>query len=309
MSVVVSFCVVNTAQRELLLRGLDAIGREVAALGEPCEVLVLDNASGDGSADAARAHPVVDEVIELPRRTGKAANDSTLLERARGEFALLLNEDSELIEGATRALLDALRGDAGAATAGGALLRPDGVAQASAWRFPSLGSALAQALLLHRSLVVQSSGDAVRRVDWCQSAALLVRRSRRRVRRLSGPGVLRLRRRSRLPEALARRGLLMRCGCPRRERSTTSSSRPARYRGGASSSCAATATATCASITARPSPCWRVRSTRSLMRCGHWRPLVLPGHSAARYWAHVVATLAPGRGEGLREAAERPNPR
>jgi hypothetical protein len=35
--------------------------------------------------------------------------------------------------------------------------------------------------------------------------------------------------------------------------------------------------------------------------------LVLPGHSAARYWRHVTATLRPGRGEGLREAADEYN--
>jgi N-acetylglucosaminyl-diphospho-decaprenol L-rhamnosyltransferase len=31
--------------------------------------------------------------------------------------------------------------------------------------------------------------------------------------------------------------------------------------------------------------------------------LLLPGHSARRYWRHVTATLAPSRGEGLAEAA------
>ncbi len=31
--------------------------------------------------------------------------------------------------------------------------------------------------------------------------------------------------------------------------------------------------------------------------------LVLPGHSARRYWRHVTATLRPARGQGLREAA------
>jgi N-acetylglucosaminyl-diphospho-decaprenol L-rhamnosyltransferase len=35
--------------------------------------------------------------------------------------------------------------------------------------------------------------------------------------------------------------------------------------------------------------------------------LVLPGHSPARYRRHVTATLMPGRGEGLREAAARYN--
>ena len=34
---------------------------------------------------------------------------------------------------------------------------------------------------------------------------------------------------------------------------------------------------------------------------------VLPGHSAERYRRHVAATLHPGRGEGLGEAAERYN--
>jgi hypothetical protein len=35
--------------------------------------------------------------------------------------------------------------------------------------------------------------------------------------------------------------------------------------------------------------------------------LVLPGHDARRYRAHALAALAPGRGEGLREAAARHN--
>ena len=53
-------------------------------------------------------------LIELDRREGKAANDSRLLREARGEFCLLLNEDSELQPGAVDALLDAAR--VGAAT-------------------------------------------------------------------------------------------------------------------------------------------------------------------------------------------------
>jgi GT2 family glycosyltransferase len=66
-------------------------------------VLVLDNASDDGSADAVRALDMDVELIERESRTGKAANDSLLLERAQGEFCLLLNEDSELLPGAVEA--------------------------------------------------------------------------------------------------------------------------------------------------------------------------------------------------------------
>ena len=35
--------------------------------------------------------------------------------------------------------------------------------------------------------------------------------------------------------------------------------------------------------------------------------LVMPGHAAGRYCAHAIAALRPGRGEGLREAADRYN--
>src|SRR2546429_9790471 len=107
--VLVSYCVVNTSQRELLLRGLDALAKERARVPFATEVLVLDNASRDGSAEAAAQHPACDETIVLARRRGKALNHSQLLPRARRSFALPLHEDSELRPRATEALPDGLR--------------------------------------------------------------------------------------------------------------------------------------------------------------------------------------------------------
>ncbi len=139
---------------------MDAVARERETLPFACEVLVLDNGSRDGSAEAARAHPAVDEVIALEHRRGKGANDTELLQRARGRFALLLNEDSELYPGASLALHRALDERPDAACAGARLLRPDGTPQASAWRFPTPLTAFAGALFLHRLLVVQSTRRA-----------------------------------------------------------------------------------------------------------------------------------------------------
>jgi GT2 family glycosyltransferase len=158
----------------LLARCLSAIERETPS-DITYEVLVLDNASDDGSADAARERPGV-RLIELDRRTGKAANDSTLLQAASGQFCLLLNEDAELCDGAVEALLDAIRLDERAACAGAQLLAPDGSPQPCAWRFPGVRTALAGAVFVHRVATVQSGGNAVREVDWMQSSALLVRR-------------------------------------------------------------------------------------------------------------------------------------
>jgi GT2 family glycosyltransferase len=167
--------VVNTNGREDLLACLDAIERthppEVAH-----EVLVVDNASDDGSARAVRERFPGARLFPLERRTGKAENDTLLLRESRGRFCLLLNEDSLLLEGAARALLDALERDPGAAAAGAQLLTSSGEPTACAWRLPDAGWALAAALFLHERYAVQSRGAAVRRVGWVQSSAMLVRR-------------------------------------------------------------------------------------------------------------------------------------
>ncbi|MDX6718804.1 MAG: hypothetical protein QOJ63_1058, partial [Solirubrobacteraceae bacterium] len=137
MPVELSYCVVNTEHRELLVRCLDAVAAERTELPFATEVLVLDNASGDGSAGAARRHPATTQLVALTRRRGKGENDGDLLRRARGRYCLLLNEDSELTPGATAALHAALEARPDAGAAGARLLRPDGRHQPSAWRFPT----------------------------------------------------------------------------------------------------------------------------------------------------------------------------
>ncbi len=297
-----SYCVVNTSQRELLVRGLDALARERRSLPFATEVLVLDNGSRDGSAAAAREHPAVSETIALDARRGKALNDSELLQRARGRFALLLNEDSELLPGATMALWQALQENPRAACAGARLLRPDGSEQASAWRFPSPLTALAGALLLHRRLTVQSTGQRTREVDWCQSAALLVRsEAAAQVGYLDADFfvysdevdfALRLRRAGwrsvYVPAAAAvHHEQLSSDAVPERRIVELARNRDLYMRKHHSPAAAAAVR-------------WLTAWSYTLRA---FAALALRGHSARRYWRHVTATLAPGRGEGLREAA------
>jgi GT2 family glycosyltransferase len=170
-----SYCVVNTNGREYLLACLAAIER-VHPRDVEREILVLDNASEDGSAEAVRALSGDIRLIALKRRTGKAENDSTLKREASGRYCLLLNEDSELRPGAVEALLEAMEREPKAAAAAAQLLDSNGSSVPCAWRFPGVGTAFAGALFLHRWVTVQSKGSAVRGVDWAQSSALMVRR-------------------------------------------------------------------------------------------------------------------------------------
>jgi N-acetylglucosaminyl-diphospho-decaprenol L-rhamnosyltransferase len=297
-----SYCVVNTSQRDLLLRGLDAIAAERESLPFTTEVLVLDNGSRDGSAEAAQAHPAVDETITLSERRGKALNDSELLRRARGRYALLLNEDSELRPGATLALWQALQERSDAACAGARLLRPDGSPQACAWRFPTIATALAGALMLHRFYTVQSKGERVREVDWCQSSALLVRRVAaaqvdyldpdffvysdevdfaRRLRDAGWRSVY-------VPGAVAVHHEQLSTGALPERRIVELARGRDRYM-------RKHHTAAEAGIVR-----WLTAWSYALRALA---ALVLPGHDPRRYRLHVGATLHPERGVGLREAA------
>jgi N-acetylglucosaminyl-diphospho-decaprenol L-rhamnosyltransferase len=305
-AVEISYCVVNTSQRELLVRGLDAIAAERAELPFATEVLVLDNGSRDGSAEAAQAHGTVDETIALDERRGKGLNDSELLRRARGRYALLLNEDSELRPGATLALWQALQERPDAACAGAKLLRPDGREQPSAWRFPTPLTALAGALLLHRIYTVQSGGSQTREVDWCQSAALLVRSEAatqvdyldadffvysdevdfaRRLRDAGWRSVY-------VPSAVAVHHEQLSTGVAGERRIVEMARNRDLYMRKHHSAAAAAAVRW---LTAWP------YALRALAAS------VLPRHEPRRYRRHVTATLRPSRGEGLREAAERYN--
>jgi N-acetylglucosaminyl-diphospho-decaprenol L-rhamnosyltransferase len=302
-----SYCVVNTSQRELLARSLDAIAEERKRVPFSCEVLLLDNGSRDGSAQLAREHPAVDVTIALGHRRGKALNDSELLARARGRYALLLNEDSELLPGATMELWRALEERPRAACAGARLLRPDGSEQASAWRFPTPLTALAGALFLHRLLAVQSRGGRTREVDWCQSAALLVRReAAAQVGYLDGDFFVYS---DEVDFARRLRDAGWRCLYVPQAQAVHHEQL---------SSDAEQAAPRIVELARNRDLYMRKHHSAAAAHAVRWltawgyavralAAVTLPGHSAARYRLHVRATLHPERGEGLRERAQRLN--
>ena len=131
-SPVVTIVVVAHSVREELERCFDSI-REHA--GMPVEVILVDNASTDGTRDwAAREHPEV-IVITLTENLGVAARDHGL-RCAGAPYTMFLDSDAVLTEGALRALVDALERNPGWGLVGPRLLHDDGTLQRSCRRFP-----------------------------------------------------------------------------------------------------------------------------------------------------------------------------
>jgi GT2 family glycosyltransferase len=147
-------------------------------------IVVVDNASTDGSADAARAFPSV-RVIAMERNAGFAAANNAGIRAAAGDLILLLNNDTIVPPGAIDRLVDRLMTDTTIGVAGPRLVDADGRAELSFGRMISPFNEARQKMI--GRLYDARVGPLVRRVeretrreqfvDWVSGACLLARRS------------------------------------------------------------------------------------------------------------------------------------
>ena len=165
-----SVSIVNTNSRELLLACLQSIGKTDA------EIVVLDNASEDGSAVAVKERFPEVQVIEQAHRAGFGANHNTVIRATTGRYVYVLNEDTTSEDWAFERLVEYLDAHPRVAALGPKLLYPDGRRQDSAWRFPSPLVSTLGLLTLGKAGVKQSTGEGARSVDWVMGAALVFRR-------------------------------------------------------------------------------------------------------------------------------------
>jgi len=179
MSVDLSFVLVNWNTRALILEALESIVDNVQ--GYSYEMLVVDNASEDGSADAIRsAFSRVDLIIN-ERNLGFARAVNQALERATGRYVILLNSDAKLVNGAVQTLVAFMEANADVGVAGGQLINEDGSKQNAIAAFPSLATELLNKRVLRILAPQRYPGKEVeyRRpvdVDSLVGACMVVRR-------------------------------------------------------------------------------------------------------------------------------------
>lgn len=168
--------------RDLTLRALEAV--QNAAHDLNVEIWVVDNASSDDSVAQIRARFPAVEIIESDKNLGFGAANNLAMERARGEYFLILNTDAFLESDALRELLNAANRYPRAAVVAPRVLNEDGSRQKSVWPFPTPAQSWSENLGLGWTirrfaphLIQNHSPDDEGEVPWAIGACLLVRRA------------------------------------------------------------------------------------------------------------------------------------
>jgi GT2 family glycosyltransferase len=174
--------IVSFNARDDLARCLESLRAARPAVAH--EIVVVDNASTDGSAEAASAVPGV-RLIALPANVGFAAANNAGIRATSGDLILLLNSDTVVPPGAIDGLVAALDAAPDAAAAGPRLVDGAGQPELS---FGAMVSPLAewrqkriQARAARGDRAALAAIDArtrrAGRPDWVSGACLLVRRA------------------------------------------------------------------------------------------------------------------------------------
>jgi N-acetylglucosaminyl-diphospho-decaprenol L-rhamnosyltransferase len=172
----VSVVVVSHNSGAALADGVHALLAQRTAI----EVILVDNASVDGSVERLPADPRL-AIERNPDNRGFARACNQGAKRARAEVLLFLNPDCLLPADAIERLLHHLRAEAGLGVLGAQLLDPDGSPQAAARRrTPTPGRALRLALGLPRAAIEPASAAAratLEPVDAVSGALMLMPRA------------------------------------------------------------------------------------------------------------------------------------
>jgi N-acetylglucosaminyl-diphospho-decaprenol L-rhamnosyltransferase len=185
--------VVNFRTPDLTVQCLASVAGEREDL-PGLEAVVVDNASGDGSADrirsaiAAAGYGDWATLHESPRNGGFAFGNNEgirpALQRATPpDYVLLLNSDTYVRRGAIGALVRFLESHPDAGIACSRLEDPDGTWQQSRFRFPTFWSEVEHGFrfgpvtrLLRRHIVPLPQASELLEVDWAAGASMLIRR-------------------------------------------------------------------------------------------------------------------------------------
>lgn len=149
------------------------------------EIIVVEAASADGSADMVRGEFPSVKLITSDENLGYTRGNNLGLRAATGRYLLILNPDTEVLAETLGRMLAYMDAHPRVGVLGPQLIFPDGSLQSTRRRFPSLltgflestwAQPLAPRALLDHYYARDLADNAIAEVDWVVGAALLVRR-------------------------------------------------------------------------------------------------------------------------------------
>jgi GT2 family glycosyltransferase len=149
----VSIVTVNYKVAELALRMARSVPAAAGALSS--EIIVVENASGDGSVETLRRESNAFRLLESSENLGFAGGNNLGAREARGRYLALVNPDVVLAAGSLEKLVSFLESHPRAGMVGPEIVLPDGTVQSFAGRLPDSWTVLGTlpgATLLDRSL-------------------------------------------------------------------------------------------------------------------------------------------------------------
>lgn len=149
-----SIVIVSWNARDYLDQCLRSI--QTTALDVAPEVIVVDNASTDGSPGLVEQRFPEVKLVRSPENLGFAKGNNLGLKLATGDYLCLINSDVVLLEGCLQKLLGFMDANPRVGMAGPRILNADRTFQAVAGRMPTLITELAEALFLDRILLVNT---------------------------------------------------------------------------------------------------------------------------------------------------------
>jgi GT2 family glycosyltransferase len=181
--ITLSICIVNWNTRELLRACLQSIYRYPP--NAPFEVIVVDNASSDGSAAMVQAEFPQAVLIANTENLGYARGNNQAIQQAQGEYLLLLNPDTEVFPNTLNCALAFLAAHPETGAIGAKQLFPDGRVQPSVRGFPTPANLLWEVSGLARLFPRALGGyrmrafayDRIAEVDQPMATFLMVRRA------------------------------------------------------------------------------------------------------------------------------------
>ena len=160
---------------ENLLR--DCLASLKNTLKEPHEIIVVDNASKDGSVKMVEKEFPKVRLIKNPTNVGFAGGCNLGAKNATGEYLLFLNSDITLESDILFEFMKTMKSDDNNAVIGGLLQNNDGTLQRSYGDFYDLKNVAYMLFLGEKHEVKRFQGEKIKTVDWVSGGCMFVKKS------------------------------------------------------------------------------------------------------------------------------------